>query len=163
MDSLQINIKNSIMNSLLHWFSDMSVKDVDKSIKFKKLPFEEQMMMNINRYYDKYKEPYNFGKVTKINISKTLEKIRKVFEFEMSKKNEDGSVVELDNGRVDCVPFSLMLLVLLTLDRLINVENDVGLRVAFSHIDFVEFYKEIEKEHLELFNSTNKILHKLLD
>lgn len=137
-------LKLSVLNSLLSWLNRMAYDDCD-----------DKLIRDIEKYFSKYKMKIVSESDLKF-LTKRLKFLQKVFEDEITigERRSDGTY--------ETISFSYVLLSLLALDYLINVENDLSLKVKFGHISLKNIFDDVEKNDKELFYSSLKIFDKLV-
>lgn len=151
-------LKNSVYNSLLSWFTYLAKSEINKS--YKDCTDIEKLVFNIDRYYSKYKYLRVSDADAKF-MSKKLEQIQSYFEKQITKLDDKGNKIVDEKGNIECYAYSPQLLVVTVLDYLINVENDLSLKIKFDYIDFLGTYKVIEEKDKELYFRTLKIINNI--
>lgn len=138
----------------------MAFDDLNKT--YKECSKFEKIIMNIEKYYVKYKPlevPMHEAKET----TDKLIAIQKKYESLITILDEKGNQIIKEDGSIQTIPYSPNALSLCALDYLMNVERDLSLRVKFSSLDTSTALMELETEDKELYMNTVKIFSKLVD
>lgn len=151
-------IKNSQLNTILSWLNHMCFEEIDK--KFKECNEVEKLIYEVEKYYRKMK-PTQICNSDLERVTEKLKEVQKTFEDEITLLDENGNHI-MQGDDIQCIDYSPQLLMITSLDYLINVERDLSLRIKFSHINFNELFEDVEKKDSKLFYSTMKIYNKMI-
>jgi len=151
-------IKNSQLNTILSWLNHICFNDIEKT--FKECNEIEKLIFNVEKYYSKMK-PIQISNNDLPKVTESLRAVQKVFEDEITILDDKGEPM-YQGEDIKCIDYSPQLLMITSLDYLINVERDLSLRVKFSHLDFNKLFEDVEKQDSKLFYSTMKIYNKMI-
>jgi len=151
-------IKNSQLNTILSWLNHICFNDIEKT--FKECNEIEKLIFNVEKYYSKMK-PTKISNNDLPKVTEKLKQVQKVFEDEITLFDDKGEPM-YQGEDIKCIDYSPQLLMITSLDYLINVERDLSLRVKFSHLDFNKLFEDVEKQDSKLFYSTMKIYNKMI-
>jgi len=151
-------IKNSQLNTILSWLNHICFNEIEKT--FKECNEIEKLIFNIEKYYSKMK-PIQISNNDLPKVTESLKAVQKVLEDEITLLDDKGEPM-YQGEDIKCIDYSPQLLMITSLDYLINVERDLSLRVKFSHIDFNKLFEDVENKDKDLFYSTMKIYNKMI-
>jgi hypothetical protein len=141
------SMKNSMKNTLLSFFNNMAYVQIES--KYKDSSPLEQMIMNIEKYYSKYK-CLKISTSDAAFLTKKLKKIQTTFEEFITIKGDDT------------IEYSPQLLSLLLLDYMLLEEMDLSLRVKFGHLHIGGMLSEVEIANKTIAYSSYDIIGKML-
>jgi len=151
-------IKNSQLNTILSWLNHMCFEEITK--KYKECNEVERLVYDVEKYYSKMK-PTQICNSDLDRVTNKLKEVQTTFEKEETLLDENGNQI-MQGKSIQCIDYSPQLLMITSLDHLINVERDLSLRIKFSHINFNELFEDVEKKDSKLFYSTMKIYNKMI-
>ena len=151
-------IKSSQLNTILSWLNHICFNDIKKT--FKECNEIEKLIFNVEKYYSKMK-PIQISNNDVPKVTESLKQVQKVLEDEITILDDTGEPI-YQGEYIKCIDYSPQLLMITSLDYLVNVEPDLSLRVKFSHIDFNKLFEDVEKQDSKLFYSTMKIYNKMM-